>query len=80
MSCAPPIINDPAFAFSSIFHVKIPFSNFESPLGPIFQDKIVRILIDGIKLGYLYWILRGRKFSPGAQAFVMGLYYYFFKN
>jgi hypothetical protein len=33
-----------------------------------------------IKVGYLYWILRGRKFSPGAQAFVMGLYYYFFKN
>ena len=55
MSCASPIINDSAFAFSSIFCVKIPFSNFESPLGPIFQDKIVKILIDGIKLGYLYW-------------------------
>ena len=71
MPCPPTIINDSAFTFSAIFCIKILFSNLQSPFSPIFQNIDVRIFIDRIKVGYLYWILRGRKFSPGAQAFVI---------
>jgi hypothetical protein len=63
ISCASPVINDSAIAFSTIFTIKISFSHFKATFGLILHDEMGRHLKDRIKTTGPYEI-----FSSGVRS------------